>query len=587
MTENNKIIMTGNEAIARGAYESGVTFASAYPGTPSTEILENMSTYDKVYSEWAPNEKVALESTIGASMAGARALASMKHVGVNVAMDPFMTLSYTGVNGGLVLITADDPGMHSSQNEQDNRNLGPFAKVPMLEPSDSEECKVLMKKAYEMSEEFDTPVLFRITTRIAHSRSIVELKDREEISLKPYVKDPSKYCMVPANARGRRLIVDDNMNKLKDYSEKFELNKTEWNSSKDIGIITSGVSYQYVKEAFGEEMNILKLTMTYPLPDNLIKEFCDKIEKVYIVEEGDPFLENQIKIMGIDVIGKEVFPHIGELSPSIIKKAILGEDKKIPFEGFEALPVRPPVMCSGCSHRGVYHVIKKMNGVVTGDIGCYSLGLVPPLSALDSLVCMGAGISMAHGFQKVYEQNEIGDKPVIGVIGDSTFLHSGITSLMNIVYNQSSPTIVVLDNRTTAMTGHQPNFSAGKDAKGKETPHIEIADLCKAIGIESVTTVDSYDLDEVERALKEGIALKDKPAVIIARRPCVLLKTTDPMGKYAVNQDKCITCKSCLNIGCPSIEFKDGRIEIDEPSCVGCSVCAQVCPVDAIERLGE
>lgn len=585
MSIKNRVIMTGNEAMARGAYESGATFASAYPGTPSTEILENLATYDEIYAEWAPNEKVALEAAIGASMAGTRSMASMKHVGVNVAMDPFMTLSYTGVNGGLVLISADDPGMHSSQNEQDNRSLAPFAKVPMLEPSDSQECKELLKEAFEISEKFDTPLLFRVTTRISHSRSVVELGDRLENDLKSYIKDSKKYCMVPANARNRRLVVEENLEKLKEYTENFRFNSVEWSEATNIGIITSGVAYQYVKEAFGDDMNILKLTMTYPLPEKLIKDFYEKVDELYIVEEVEPYLETQIKALGLNIKGKEVMPHIGELSPSIIKEGITGIKKEIPHKGYDSLPIRPPIMCAGCTHRGVYHVIKKLNAVTTGDIGCYSLGLVPPLSALDSLVCMGAGVSMAHGFQKVYEDNNIKDKPVIGVIGDSTFLHSGVTSLMNIAYNESNPTIVILDNRTTAMTGHQPHYSVGKNAKGNDAPQIEIEGLCKALGIENVFTVDAYDLDEVEKALRKSINLKDKPAVVIARRPCVLLKDTKPMGQYIVNKDDCALCNICLEIGCPSIQVKEEEIIIDE-SCIGCSVCSQVCAFDAIKKVG-
>lgn len=587
MPRTNKVIMTGNEGMARGAYESGATFASAYPGTPSTEILENLASYDGIYAEWAPNEKVALESAIGASLAGARSIASMKHVGVNVALDPFMAFAYTGVNGGLVVISADDPGMHSSQNEQDNRNLAPFAKIPMLEPSDSQESKVLMKKAFEISEEFDTPVLFRVTTRISHSRSIVKKEDRNEYKLKSYTKDPQKYCMVPANARRRRLIVEENMKGLKEYTNNFKYNRIEWSKSKDIGIITSGVSYQYVKEAFGDGINILKLTMTYPLPEKLISDFCKKVEKVYVVEELDPYLETQIKAMGFDVTGKEIMPDIGELTPSIIKEAITGEIKEKAHEGYDSLPIRPPIMCAGCPHRGVYHAITKLKGVVTGDIGCYSLGLAPPLSALDSVVCMGAGVSMAHGFKKVYEDNDIQDKPVIGVIGDSTFLHSGVTSLMNIVYNESNPTIVILDNRTTAMTGHQPNFAVGKNAKGGDAPQIQIDSLCRSLGIKNVFNVDAYDLEEIEDALKKGIGLKDEPAVIVARRPCVLLKGQKSSGQYAINQDKCTQCKLCLRIGCPSIQIEDDNIIIDEASCVGCSVCSQVCNFEAIEKVGE
>lgn len=587
MQKDKRVLMTGNEAIALGSYENGVTFAAAYPGTPSTEILENIALYEDIYAEWSPNEKVALESGIGASLAGARTIVSMKHVGVNVAQDPFMTLAYTGVNGGLVLVSADDPGMHSSQNEQDNRNLAPFAKVPMLEPSDSKEAKELIGIALEISEKYDTPILFRITTRIAHSRSIVQKGERKKHTLKPYRKNSQKYCMVPANARKRRLKIQKRIKDLKNYTENFRYNRIEWGKSDNIGVITSGVSYQYVKEALGDDVSILKLTMTYPLPEKTISEFCEEVKKVYIVEELDPYLEKQIKAMGFDVIGKEVIPSIGELSPEIVRNAIGGDKNEQYYRSDKSLPQRPPALCAGCPHRGVFYAIKKLNAVVIGDIGCYSLGLAPPLEVLDSLVCMGTGVSMAHGFKKVYEENNIEDKPIIGVIGDSTFLHSGITGLMNVVYNQSNPTIVILDNRTTAMTGHQPHFAVGENAKGEATPQLQIDRLCKALGIEHVFVVDAYDLEAVEKALKKGVSLKNEPAVIIARRPCVLLKGRKLSGKYTISQDKCTQCKKCLDIGCPAIQIKEDKTIINQTSCVGCSVCAQICPFNAIYKVGE
>lgn len=575
-----KKIMMGDEAIARGAYEYGVTFASAYPGTPSTEILENIAEYSEIYSEWAPNEKVALEAAIGASIAGARSLAAMKHVGLNVAADPLFTFAYTGVNGGCVIITADDPGMHSSQNEQDNRYYAKFAKVPMLEPSDSQECKDFVGYALNISEKYDTPVLLRLTTRVSHGKSIVEIRERQNVEIKPYKKDIPKYVMAPANAQKRHVVVEERLKSLKELSENTDLNRIEWNGRK-IGIITSGISYLYIKEVFQEEVSILKLGMTNPLPSEVIKKFADGVDKLYVVEELEPYIEEHVKALGINAIGKDIFPVIGELNPGIIRKAIKNEAvEHISIDG--NIPGRPPMLCAGCPHRGVFYVLKQKKVPVLGDIGCYTLGAVPPLEAMDTCICMGASISSAHGFQKANEINKKKQK-VFSVIGDSTFFHSGITGLIDIVYNKGNAIPIILDNRITAMTGHQQNPGTGKTLMGKDAPEIDIVKLCEAIGVEKIKVVNPFELDDVRHAVDEAMTA-DSSMVIIAKAPCALIPPK-PQGECRINEDKCKVCGVCLRVGCPAISKKDGMIHIDNEQCTGCTVCMQVCPFDAIERV--
>ena len=578
--------MSGNEAIARGAYEAGVTVAAAYPGTPSTEILEHMIEYkDCIYSEWAPNEKVATEVAIGASIGGARSLAAMKHVGVNVAADPIFTYAYQGVNGGFVLVTADDPSMHSSQNEQDNRYYAKFAKIAMIEPSDSQECKDFMKEAYRISEEYDTPVLFRVTTRICHSKSIVELGEREEVGFKPYVKNISKYVNVPANAKLAHPRLEKRLEMLEEYSNNSPLNRIEYNSKK-IGIISSGVTYQYAKEVFGNDASYLKIGFSYPLPMKLIKEFSENVEELYVIEELEPYMEEQIKASGINCIGKEVIPRIYELNPEIISNAILGkifETKKLDIN-----PVpRPPVLCPGCPHRGFFYTMsKKKNRVVTGDIGCYTLGASQPLAALDTCICMGAGLSAGMGISKVFEASGRKGK-VFGVVGDSTFFHSGITGAIDIVYNKGNMVPVILDNRITGMTGHQDNPGTGKTLMGEPTTEIDIVEMLKVIGYKTVKVVDPCDLKAMEATVKEAEEATE-PYAIVTKRPCVLIKgLPKPKTKCIVNREKCKKCKMCLKVGCPAVFFKDGKSYIEQSMCVGCEVCLQVCKFDAIERVGE
>ncbi|WP_432408694.1 indolepyruvate ferredoxin oxidoreductase subunit alpha [Wukongibacter sp. M2B1] len=590
-----KKFLTGNEAVARGAFEAGVTFASAYPGTPSTEILENIAPYkEAVYAEWAPNEKVALEVAIGASIAGARSLAAMKHVGVNVAADPFFTYAYTGVNGGLVLISADDPGMHSSQNEQDNRLYAKFSKSAMIEPSDSQESKDFIKTALEISEKFDTPVLFRMTTRICHSKGIVEFGDREEVEMKEYKKNIPKYVATPANGRVLHVKVEERLKKLEEFSNTTELNRFEWNDKK-IGIITSGVAYQYAKEVFGDTVSYLKLGFTFPLPMKKIKEFADEVETLYIIEELEPYIEEQVKAAGIKCIGKEVIPNIGELNPDIIAKAILGEEREtIDFDESKTVG-RPPTMCAGCPHRGFYYALsKKKNIMVTGDIGCYTLGSAEPLSAMDTCICMGGSISTGHGAQKAFKKNGV-EKRVVSVIGDSTFFHTGVNSLMDIAYNRSNAVSVILDNRITGMTGHQENPGTGYTLQGEKAGMIDIPKLCEAIGIPNVKTVNPLKLDEVNAALDEALA-SDEPSVIITRWPCVLKRFSEEDIKEfgnektvcIVNEEKCKGCRICTKTGCPAIEFvsETKKAKINEHMCVGCEVCLQACPFDAIEKAG-
>jgi indolepyruvate ferredoxin oxidoreductase alpha subunit len=576
-----KKLMLGNEAIARGAYEAGVTVASAYPGTPSTEITEKIATYDEIYSEWAPNEKVALEVALGASFAGARSVCAMKHVGLNVAADPLFTASYTGVNGGLVICVADDPGMHSSQNEQDSRHYARAAKVPMLEPSDSQECKDYIKKALELSEQFDTPFILRLSTRISHSQSLVTLEERQEVPLKDYQKDPGKYVMMPAMARKRRVAIEERMKRLHAFAEDTELNQVIW-GSKEIGVITSGISYQYAKEAFGD-VSYLKLGMVYPLPEKLVTEFAAQVKKLYIIEELEPFIEGFLKERGIPCIGKEKLPVLGEYSASLLKESVLGINPGGKTDINLDVPARPPVLCPGCPHRGVFYVLKKNKLRVSGDIGCYTLGTLAPLEAMDSCVCMGASIGIAHGMEKALGR-EAGAKTV-AVIGDSTFVHSGITGLIDIVYNKGTSTVIILDNSITGMTGHQDNPATGLTIKGEPTRQLDLIKLCQAIGIDRVKVCDPFDLEGFEKVLKEEIAAEE-PSVIIAQRPCALLKQVKYQGKVTVNDEKCKYCKVCMRLGCPAIVDTGSGIRINDALCVGCDLCVKVCKFGALEKVG-
>ena len=573
-------LMLGNQAVARGLYEAGVKVVSSYPGTPSTEITECASAYPKeeIYCEWAPNEKVACEVAIGASVAGARSFCAMKHVGLNVAADPLYTASYTGVSGGLVVAVADDPGMHSSQNEQDSRNHAIGAKLPMIEPSDSAECKEFTKLAYKLSEEFDTPVLLRLSTRVSHSQSKVEEEERENIPNKEYVKNPQKYVMMPAFAKPKHIVVEERTRKLTEYAETTPLNRVEMADTK-IGVITSGVSYQYAKEALGDKASYLKLGLVNPLPEKLIKDFAAKVQTLYIIEELDPVIENHVRKLGINCIGKEKFTLIGEYSQSYLREKILGETTDTLSFG-ENVPVRPPVMCAGCPHRGVFYTLKKLNCVVSGDIGCYTLGAAAPLQAMDTTVCMGASISGLHGMNKA---DKSGENRRVAVIGDSTFIHSGVTGLINIAYNGSNSTVIVLDNSITGMTGHQNNPANGKDIYGDPANAVDLEALCKAVGINRVRVVDPYKMWEVEEAVKEELAVSE-PSVIISRRPCALLKTVKHNPPLKVETDKCVGCKQCLKIGCPAISMKDGKSVIDHTQCVGCGICEEMCKPHAIVK---
>ena len=581
-----KELLSGNEAVARGAYESGVIVATAYPGTPSTEILETIaSRFPEIYAEWSPNEKVALEVGIGCSFAGGRTLVAMKHVGVNVAADPLFTLSYTGVKGGFVLISADDPGMHSSQNEQDNRNYARFAKVPMLDPSDSQEAKDFVLQALEISEKFDTPVILRTTTRIAHSKSLVELGERGEV--KPpegFVKDGRKFVMIPAHGRLRHVIVEERLEKLKAYSNESPLQKMEMRDE-EIGIVTSGISYQYSREVL-PNASVLKLGIVYPLPEKLIREFAGRVKKLYVVEELDPFFEEQIRQMGLEVEG--IGKRLGELSPDAVAEFF--HDK---VEGVEMppkkggadmqLPPRPPAMCAGCPHRSVFYTLKKKKIAVTGDIGCYTLSVLPPLETMDTCVCMGASIGSAMGIEKATGRSD----NVVAVIGDSTFVHSGITGLVDMVYNKSKGTVIILDNDTTAMTGRQEHPGTGQTLMGEETTRLNFLELAKALGIEYVKEVDPYDLDTLESVIDEAVSL-DKLAVIITNQPCLLLRRDRDPVKAEVDPDVCIGCQLCLKLGCPaisSISKDDKKVKIDPTLCTGCMVCAEICRSGAIKEM--
>lgn len=577
-----KKLMIGNEAIARGAYEAGVRVVSSYPGTPSTEITEFISAYDEVYSEWAPNEKVAMEVAIGASIGGARAMCAQKHVGLNVAADPLFTAAYTGVNAGLVIIVADDPGAHSSQNEQDSRHYARAAKIPMLEPSDSQECLDFVKLAFTISEEFDTPVMVRISTRVAHSQSIVEIGQREDIPLKDYKKDVAKYVMMPAMARRKRVELEDKLARLREYSNKSPLNQII-NPGKKEGAVTSGISWQYTREALKDQLSYLKVGMIYPLPDQLFKDFYSSVDKLYVIEELEPYMEEHFKILGLnEVIGKDIFPTYGEYTASMISKEILGIQlpEKVAIQD-EDVPIRPPVLCPGCPHRGTYYVLKNLGLNVMGDIGCYTLGALAPLEAVDTTLCMGASIGMAHGLEKA-RGKEFAQKTV-AVIGDSTFMHSGITGLIDMVYNKGVSTVLILDNSTTGMTGHQDNPTTGLTIKGEDVPPVDLVKLVNALGIMRVQVCDPYDFREFTKIVREEVKAEE-PSVIIAQRPCALLKSVKVEPAYHIDEDKCTYCKACLRIGCPAIIDLGDMVTIDDALCVGCGLCAAICPFGAIVR---
>ncbi len=577
-----KELMIGNEAIARGLYDGGIGLVSSYPGTPSTEITEFLAKYDDIHSEWAPNEKVALEVAFGASLAGVRSACAMKHVGLNVAADPLFTLSYTGVNGGLVICVADDPAMHSSQNEQDSRRYAIAAKVPMLEPSDSAEAYEFSRAAFELSEKYDTPVLLRMCTRVAHSRSVVEPGDRKVPEKKQYVKTPEKYVMMPAYAKRRHPIVEDRTKALAAFAEDCPFNRVEWGGT-DIGIITSGTSYNYVREALGDSVSVLKIGMTNPLPDKMILDFAGKVKKLYVVEELEPVIEERCRILGLDPVGKSLFPMIGEFSQRTVAAAF-GIPAAPTVAADTETPARPPMMCPGCPHRGIYYVLAKKKITVLGDIGCYTLGAQPPLCAVDTTLCMGASVSGTHGFLKASEPDAA--KRTVAVIGDSTFIHSGVTGLINVAYNGSPATVVILDNSITGMTGHQQNPTTGYNIKGDPAAKVDLEALCRAVGINRVRVVDPYDLDECERVLTEELEA-DEPSVVISRRPCVLLKYVKAAPPLAVDREKCRSCKRCMGLGCPAISLTEGKASIDATLCVGCGVCGKLCPFDAIGRKGE
>ncbi|MCK4353213.1 indolepyruvate ferredoxin oxidoreductase subunit alpha [candidate division WOR-3 bacterium] len=571
-----KVLLSGNEAIARGAWEAGCTVACAYPGTPSTEILENIAKYKEIYAEWSTNEKVAFDVASGASFAGARALVAMKHVGLNVAADTFFTMSYSGVTGGLVVISADDPGMWSSQNEQDNRWYALAAKVPMLEPSDSQEAKDFARIGFEISEKFDTPVLIRLTTRICHSKTLVKLGERREHRPTGYKKDSQKRLFLPVNARIRHTIIEKRLKELKKYSEKFPGNQIESVKSQT-GIITSAIAYQYAKEIF-PNASFLKLSMTYPTPEKLIKKFASQVNKLYVIEEGDPFLENEIKMLGIKVIGKEKIPVCGELNQFIVREAIKPSSHQATKHQIPKPPPRPPVLCPGCSHRGVFYVINQLKLHVTGDIGCYTLGALPPLNAMDTCICMGASIGHAHGLE-IALKDKIKGK-VVAVIGDSTFFHAGIPTLINVVYNKGISTIIVLDNQTTAMTGHQAHPGTGKTLKGEKARIVKIEEVAKGCGINHVYIVDPYDLKATKELIKREVK-REEPSVIIARHPCALRVKPEPPLK--VIPDKCTGCMLCIRLGCPAITMRDDKAWIDLLLCDGCGMCKQVCVKNAIK----
>ena len=572
-----KQLMLGNKAFARGLYEAGCSVVSSYPGTPSTEVTEEAAKYDEIYCEWAPNEKVAMEVASGACLAGKRSFCGMKHVGLNVAADPLYTCSYTGVNAGMVICVADDPGMHSSQNEQDSRHHAIAAKVPMIEPSDSAEALEFAKLAFEMSEDFDTPVIIKMCTRVAHSQSIVDTAERIVPPAKPYEKNIAKYVMMPGNAIRRHPFVEERTRKLIAYADNCPFNKVEMGDTK-IGIITSSTSYQYVKEVFGEQASILKLGMVNPLPEKLILDFAARVDKLAIVEELDPIIENHCKALGLEVTGKDVLPMEGEFSQNLLAEKFGIKVPEYKSLG-EQLPNRPPVMCAGCPHRGLFYTLAKNKVTVLGDIGCYTLGAVAPLNAMEMTLCMGASISAIHGFNKAL--GEESENKTVAVIGDSTFMHSGMTGLANIAYNQSNSTVIVLDNSITGMTGHQQNPLTGYNIKGDPAGKINLEALCRAMGFERIRVVDPYNLEECDTVVKEELAA-DEPSVIISRRPCALLKYVKHNAPLKVDETKCVGCKSCMKLGCPAISIKNGKAVIDTTLCVGCGVCSQLCRLGAL-----
>ncbi len=574
-----KKLMLGNEAVARGLYEAGCSFVSSYPGTPSTEITEAVAKYKEVYAEWAPNEKVAMEAAFGACLAGKRSFCGMKHVGLNVAADPLFTVAYTGVNAGMVIGVADDAGMHSSQNEQDSRHYARASKIPMLEPSDSREALEFTKLGFELSEKFDTPVLLKMCTRVAHSQSIVEPSDRVEVT-KTYEKNPAKFIMMPGNAKLRHPVVEERTEALREYAETASINVLEDGNDKSIGVITSSTSYQYVKEVLGDTYPVLKLGMVWPLPVKKIKALADSVDKVIVVEELDGFIEEHCKNIGVEVSGKDMFSCIGEISQNMVAEKF-GKETLTGAKVEDAIPARPPVMCAGCPHRGLFYTLAKNKITVMGDIGCYTLGAVPPLSALDSTICMGASISGLHGFNKANEGASDGKS--VAVIGDSTFMHSGMTGLVNIAYNGSNSTVIILDNSITGMTGHQQNPTTGYNLKGDPASKIDLEALCYAVGIARVRVVDPYNLAECETVIREELSAEE-PSVIISRRPCALLKYVKHNKPLVVEADKCKSCKMCMKIGCPAISMVDGKAKIDNTLCTGCGVCGQLCKFDALKE---
>ena len=578
-----KKLMLGNEAFARGLYEAGCSFVSSYPGTPSTEITEYAAKYGEIYAEWAPNEKVAMESAFGACVAGKRSFCGMKHVGLNVAADPLFTITYTGVNAGLIIGVADDPGMHSSQNEQDSRHYAIAAKLPMLEPSDSGECIEFVKLGYEISEKYDTPVFIKMCTRVAHSQSIVTESERVLPEQKPYSKDGAKYIMMPGNAKKRHPIVEQRTLRLTEFAETSSINRLENGTDSSLGIITSSTSYQYVKEVCGDKYPVLKLGMINPLPVKKIKDFANTVSKVIVVEELDGIIESHCKNIGVDVTGKELFGPIGELSQNIVAEKLgLTVPKGNVIK--ENIPMRPPVMCAGCPHRGLFYTLKKNKLTVMGDIGCYTLGAVAPLNAIDTTICMGASVSGIHGFNKANEGST--ESKTVAVIGDSTFMHSGVTGLINIAYNGSNSTVIILDNSITGMTGHQQNPTTGYNLKGDPCAKIDLEALCKSVGIKSVRVVDPYNLKECDTVIKEEL-LKPEPSVIISRRPCALLKYVKHAGPIAADTEKCVGCKMCMQIGCPAVSMENGKVKIDNTLCTGCGVCSQMCKFDVFASLKE
>ncbi len=572
-----KRLMQGNEAAARGLYEAGCCVASSYPGTPSTEITEEIAKYDDVYSEWSPNEKVSMETAFGASLAGRRSFCGMKHVGLNVAADPLFTVSYTGVNAGMVICVADDAGMHSSQNEQDSRHYAKAAKLPMLEPSDSQEALDYFKAAYEISEKFDAPVIVKMCTRVAHSQSLVEAGERQEVPERPYEKNIAKYVMMPGNAIKRHPVVEERMKRLADFAETSGLNRIDDGSDKSTGIVTSSTCYQYVKEALGDKFPVLKLGMIWPMPERKLKNFADTVDRLVIVEELDGFIEEHCKILGLKCEGKSLFGYLGELSQNIIAEKLgLPVTRGRKLNDSVKIPARPPLMCAGCPHRGLFFTLNQAGCTVLGDIGCYTLGAVAPLSAMDMTLCMGASVSAVHGFSKA------GGKNVVAVIGDSTFMHSGMTGLANIAYNQSKSTVIILDNSITGMTGHQQNPTTGLNIKGDPAGKIDLESLCRAMGFNRVRVVDPYNLKECADVLREELDA-DESSVIISRRPCALLKHVKHNPPLTVDTAKCVGCKSCMKIGCPALSMKGGKAHVDETLCVGCGVCEQRCKFGAFK----